>query len=194
MERKMFGHRMKKSNNSERVPGKPFTSDDYNDDEEDSYKYAKSKDAFGAHKGAASGRAKGGPEGYEGKEHVKYKDPGHTRGDIRYPDDEPHQKSNVSKEEMHEMEDNYHMAIPDQTKYTLEEKIKRAKMKMDDPDYLKPKPLRGTLVETSGKKGVFDGDGKEEMGPNYMQQDMSKERRKKMVVGIAKSKMKKSSK
>lgn len=172
MERKMFGRRMKKHASANRTPGKP---------------YGDSGD------GELSGgsRAKDGPPSYEGKEHVKYKDPGYSKHNIRYPQDEPHMKSNVSKNEMHEMEDNYHMKVPKQTKYDLEAKIKRAKMKMDAPDQEDPDYLRGNLTHNVGYEGEKDETGQEEMGPNHMQSSMSKDHRKKMIVAITRRKMKK---
>lgn len=168
MSTKLFGHNKRRSG---RVPGEPT------EDEDDSY-----------------GRSKGGPSKYEGKEHVKFKNPGFSRHNIRIPEDEPRMKSRVSKEEMHEMEDNYHMDVPDLTEDTLEAKIKRAKMKMDDPKQQDPKPLLGNLVHNVGSKGIEDETGEEEMGPNYMQSGMSKENRKKMIVAVTKSKMRKGKK
>lgn len=183
----MFGHRQKKSSNSARVPGQPFN--DPSEDNESSYKYVKGKD-FSAVRGMAEGKSKGGPAGYESKEHVKYKDPGYSSHNIKYPQDEPHMgRSSVSKEEMHEMEDNYHHDVPDQTHYELEAKIKRARMKMDAPDQEEPDRLRGNMVTTSGAEGVEDTSGKEEMGPNDMQSGMSKEHRKKMIVAVTRRKM-----
>jgi len=188
MERKMFGHRLRKKESSGRTPGKPYN--DQSEDNEASYKYVKGKDTLS--RGEASGKSKGNPPGYEGKEHVKYKDPGYSSHHIRYPQDEPHMgRSSVSKNEMHEMEDNYHHDVPDQTEYTLEEKIKRARMKMDAPDQEDPDPLRGNMVHNVGADGVEDTSGEEEMGPNHMQSGMSKEHRKKMIVAVAKRKMKK---
>lgn len=170
MERKMFGHRSKKRSDSERVPGKPYKDID-----------------------SPEGRSKDNPKGYEGKEHVKYKNPGFSSHEINYREDEPKMRSNVSREEMHEMEDNYHMDVPKQTEYTLEKKIKRARMKMDDPDYDKPKPLLGNLVREVKAGGVEDSSGEEEMGPNDMQSD-SKERRKKMIAAVTRKKMNKKGK
>lgn len=188
MERKMFGHRLRKKESSGRTPGKPYN--DQSEDNEASYKYVKGKDTLS--RGESSGKSKGNPPGYEGKEHVKYKDPGYSSHHIRYPEDEPHMgRSSVSKNEMHEMEDNYHHDVPDQTEYTLEEKIKRARMKMDAPDQEDPDPLRGNMVHNVGAEGVEDTSGEEEMGPNDMQSGMSKEHRKKMIVAVAKRKMKK---
>lgn len=139
-------------------------------------------------------KAEGGPSGYEGKEHVHYKDPGYTREKIKFPEDEPHMKSHVGKEEMHEMEDNFHMDVPDQTEYDLEKKIPRASMLMDGPQG--PKPLVGNLVETSGKKGLKDEDGEENYGPHTMQKDeggkdpsKSKQYRKKLAVSMIKRRM-----
>ena len=171
MERKMFGHRLKKRSDSGRVPGEPYGQMDM------SY-----------------GRDKDGPPGYEGKEHVKYKDPGYSSHNIRYPEDEPHMKSRVDKNEIHEMEDNYHMGVPDQTEDSLPAKIKRARMKMDAPDQEDPDFLRGNMVHNVGYEGVEDTSGEEQMGPNDMQSGMPKEQRKKMVVAITRSKMKKGSK
>lgn len=157
MERKMFGHRVKKTADFGRTPGQPFNSMDFT--------YGKEKD---------------GPEGYEGKEHVKYKDPGYSSHEIRTPEDEPHMKSHAGKEEMHEMEDNYHMGVPNQTHYDLEKKIKRARMNMDAPDQEDPKPLRGNIVHNVPFKGEEDTTGEEEYGPHDMQSDrMPKEHRKK---------------
>lgn len=171
MERKMFGHRLKKkSSDSARVPGEPYNNMD-----------------------SPSGKAEDNPPGYEGKEHVKYRNPGYSKHDIRYPQDEPHMKSRVSKNEMHEMEDNFHMGVPDQTEDTLPAKIKRARMKMDDPDQEDPDPLRGNIVHNVGYEGEEDTSGEEEMGPNDMQSSsMPKEKRKKMIVAVTRRKMKKS--
>src|SRR5574338_141907 len=72
--------------------------------------------------------AEDAPPKYEGREHVKYKNPGFSKHEIRIPEDEPKMKSRASKEEMHEMEDNYHMDVPDQTPKNLEKNIKRAFM------------------------------------------------------------------
>jgi hypothetical protein len=196
MERKMFGHRAKRKSNSERVPGEPYNDAgyDHGDEDKESYTYVKNKDFPAKGKGIHSEPSKGNPPGYEGKEHVKYRDPGHTRHKIRFPQDEPHMKSNVSKNEMHEMEDNYHMAVPDQTEYTLQEKLKRARMKMDAPDQEDPKPLRGNMVQNTPAKGEEDTSGEEEMGPHDMQGGMSKEHRKKMIVAITRRKMMKEKK
>lgn len=170
MERKMFGHRLKKRATSGiRDPGRPYTDMD-----------------------SPEGRAKDAPPGYEGKEHVKYKNPGFTRHNIRIPEDEPHMKSRIPKEEEHEMEDNYHMGVPDQTEETLEAKIKRARMKMDAPDQEDPKPLLGNITHNVGYEGEEDTSGEEEMGPHDMQKAPSKEGRKKMIVAVMKRKMKKS--
>lgn len=170
MERKMFGHRMKKRSDSEMSPGKPMNNMDM-----------------------AQGKSKDNPSKYEGKEHVKYKNPGFSKHNIRIPEDEPHMKSRVSKEEMHEMEDNYHMDVPDQTEDSLPAKIKRARMKMDAPDQQDPKPIRGNPVHNVPYRGEEDTSGEEEEGPNKMQENsgMSKEHRKKMVVAVLKRKMKK---
>ena len=110
MERKMFGHRVKKTADLVGHQASPLTQWIL-----------------------LMVRKRIGPEGYEGKEHVKYKDPGYSSHEIRTPEDEPHMKSHAGKEEMHEMEDNYHMGVPNQTHYDLEKKIKRARMNMDAP-------------------------------------------------------------
>lgn len=171
MERKMFGHRLKKRSDSERTPGQPFEQMD-----------------------SSFGKEKDNPPGYEGKEHVKYKNPGFSPHHIKFPQDEPHMKSRVAKEEMHEMEDNYHMKTPDQTEDTLESKLKRARMKMDAPDQEDPDPLRGNITHNVGYEGEEDTSGEEEMGPNDMQSDMPKEHRKKMIVAVTRRKMNKKSK
>jgi len=190
MSRKMFGHRIKKRADNARVPGQPWNSNSYDrgDESEDDYEYVKEKDV--RESGFPEGKAKGGPAGYEGKEHVKYRDPGHTRHHIRFPEDEPHMKSHNDSNEAHEMEDNFHMSVPNQTKYDLEKKIKRARMKMDAPDQEDPDELRGNLVSSIGK-GEEDTSGEEEMGPNNMQ--MPKEHRKKMIAAVTKRKMNKAS-
>lgn len=193
MKIKMFGHRMKKRSDSERVAGEPYNTEGYDrgDENESDYKYVKNKDFPTKEKGTSFGRDKGGPAGYEGKEHVKYKDPGYSSHHIRFPEDEPHMKSNVNKNEMHEMEDNYHHSVPDQTHYSLEAKLKRARMKMDAPDQEDPDTLRGNIVHNVGYGGEEDTSGEEEMGPNDMQSGMSKDHRKKMIVAVTKRKMKK---
>lgn len=168
MERKMFGHRLKKKADHQRTPGEPYN------DMDDSY-------------GSGGGKAKDNPPDYEGREHVKYRNPGYSKHDIRIPEDEPHMKSRVRKEEMHEMEDNYHMDVPDQTEDTLESKIKRARMKMDAPNQQDPKPILGNPVHNVPYRGEEDTSGEEEMGPN----DMQKEGRKRMVVSVMKRKMRK---
>lgn len=190
MNRKMFGHRIKRTPDLARTPGKPWNDQAYDrgDENEESYDYAKGKDV--RESGFPEGKSKDSPPGYEGKEHVKYKDPGHTRHHIRFPEDEPHMKSNNDSNEAHEMEDNFHMSVPNQTKYDLEKKLKRARMKMDAPDQEDPDELRGNLVSSIGK-GEEDTSGEEEMGPNYMQ--MPKEHRKKMIAAVTKRKMNKSS-
>src|SRR5271167_1977284 len=106
MSRKMFGHRVNKRADNARVPGQPWNSNSYDrgDESEDDYEYVKEKDV--RESGFPEGKSKGGPAGYEGKEHVKYKDPGHTRHHIRFPEDEPHMKSHNDSNEAHEMEDN----------------------------------------------------------------------------------------
>jgi len=98
-------------------------------------------------------------------------------------------KSNVGKNEMHEMEDNFHDSVPDQTHYSLEAKLKRARMKMDAPDQEEPDRLRGNMVDDVGYQGEKDTSGVEEMGPNEMQSGMPKEHRKKMIVAVTKRKM-----
>lgn len=133
--------------------------------------------------------AEDAPPRYEGREHVKYKDPGYTRHEIDYPEDEPHMKSRVGKEESHEMEDNYHMRTPHK-EMSLPAKIPRARMKMDQP--MEPAKLTGRLVTTTGK-GVEDTTGEEKMGPEEMQEDsLPKDKRKKLIVSVVKRKMKKS--
>lgn len=186
----MFGHRINKRADNARVPGQPWNSNSYDrgDESEDDYEYVKEKDV--RESGFPEGKSKGGPAGYEGKEHVKYRDPGHTRHHIRFPEDEPHMKSHNDSNEAHEMEDNFHMSVPNQTKYDLEKKIKRARMKMDAPDQEDPDELRGNLVSSIGK-GEEDTSGEEEMGPNNMQ--MPKEHRKKMIAAVTKRKMNKAS-
>jgi hypothetical protein len=174
MERKMFGHRLKKRPPEERDPGLPpnfsryQSDDDYNEKAEDA------------------------PPGYEGKEHVKYKNPGYSSHDIRIPEDEPHMKSHVSRDESHEAEDDYHMGVPNQTEDELPRKIPRAHMLMDAPNQEDPKPLRGNIVHNVDYEGEEDESGEEEMGPNDMQEPthMPKEMRKKMIVAIMKKKMK----
>lgn len=188
MKRKMFGHRMKARSDSERTPGKPYSN---STEDEESYEYVKDKDFPKREKGTSFGRDKGGPAGYEGKEHVKYEDPGYSSHHIRYPEDEPHMKGSVGKEEMHEMEDNYHRSVPDQTEYSLEAKLKRARMKMDAPDQEEPDRLRGNMVHNVGYEGDEDTSGEEEMGPNEMQSGMPKEQRKKMIVAVTRRKMNK---
>ena len=187
MERKMFGHRFKKRSDNGRVPGEPYNTMD--DDNEDSYTYVKSKDNLQKGGKRTGGREKGNPPGYEGKEHVKYKDPGYSSHHIRFPEDEPHMKSKVSRNEMHEMEDNFHKETPDQTEYSLEAKIKRARMKMDDPKYNENDRIKGNPVHQVAAEGEVDSTGEEEMGPNDMQS--GKEQRKKMIVAVMKRKMKK---
>lgn len=189
MERKMFGHRLKKKPDMGRTPGEPYN--DEGEDDESSYKYVRGKDFPPNRKDQSFGKSKDAPPGYEGKEHVKYRDPGYSPHHIRFPEDEPHMKSHVDREEMHEMEDNYHHDVPDQTHYTLEQKIKRARMKMDAPDQEEPDRLRGNMVHNVGYEGDEDTSGEEEMGPNDMQDAMPKEHRKKMIVAITKRKMKK---
>lgn len=182
---------MKKRSDSERTPGEPYNTEGYDrgDENEDSYGYVKSKDFPPKRKGMSEGMNKDSPPGYEGKEHVKYKDPGYSSHHIRFPEDEPHMKSNVNKNEMHEMEDNFHKSVPDQTHYSLEAKLKRARMKMDAPDQEDPDPLRGNIVHNVGYEGEEDTSGEEEMGPNDMQSGMPKEHRKKMIVAVTKRKM-----
>lgn len=167
MERKLFGHRTKKKPGYSKLPGSPYNA-----------------------MGSAYSEVEDEGNDYEGKEHVKYKNPGFSKHDIRYPEDEPHMRSSVSKREMHQVEDNYHMGVPDQTERTLPAKIKRARMKMDAPDQEEPARLRGNMVHNVGYEGVEDTSGEEQEGPNHMQED--KERRKKMIVAVTKRKMKKS--
>lgn len=174
MERKMFGHRMKRREPEGRDPGLP---PNYNRGRSDDDYTEKVKDA---------------PPKYEGKEHVRYKNPGFSKHHIRYPQDEPHMKSYASKEESHEMEDNYHMGVPDQTDRTLPKRIPRARMVMDAPNQEDPKPLRGNIVHNVPYKGEEDETGEEEMGPNHMQEDEApKEHRKKMIVAVMRKKMSK---
>ncbi len=171
MKKKMFGYRSKKRSDSERVPGEPINEEGMD------RSYQKVKDS---------------PPKYEGKEHVKYRNPGFSKHHIRFPEDEPHMKSYNSKEEAHEMEDNYHMDVPDQTETTLEAKLKRARMKMDAPDQEDPKPLRGNITHNVPYKGEEDTSGEEEEGPNDMQSNESKEKRKKMIIAVTRKKIKKS--
>lgn len=177
MERKMFGHRMRKVRDDEEVPGH---GENYMDNEDDQ-----------------GGRATGNPPNYEGREHVRYKNPGFSSHHIRYPEDEPHMKSHVTPDEEHEMEDDYHMGIPDQTAHSLAKRIPRAHMLMDAPNQQDPKPVFGSLVEKVGKQGKMEESGIERMGPHDMQgsdghDEMPKEHRKKMIVEVMKRKMKKS--
>jgi hypothetical protein len=181
MKDKMFGHRMKrKSSSSAMDPGRPYNQEDMDHSMDRSPRQS-------------MGRAKDNPPGYEGKEHVKYKNPGYSKHNIRYPEDEPHMKSHVYMNEEHEAEDNYHMGVPNQTQHNLEKHIKRARMLMDAPNQQDPKPLRGNIVHDVGYEGEEDTSGEEEMGPHDMQEDeeMPKEHRKKMVIAVMKRKMKK---
>ncbi len=193
MKKLMFGRGMRSRSNSERTPGEPYNDAGYDrgDENEESYEYVKGKDFPTKAANSSFGKSKGAPKGYEGKEHVKYKDPGYSSHHIRFPEDEPHMKSHVGKEEMHEMEDNYHTSVPNQTKYQIESKIKRARMKMDAPDQEEPDRLRGNMVHDVGYEGDEDTSGEEEEGPNYMQSSMPKESRKKMIVAVTRRKMKK---
>jgi len=168
MKSEMFGRRLKKRNENQRVPGAGLNSSTMPPME----------------------TAKDNPPGYEGKEHVKYKNPGFSKHHIRFPEDEPHMKSKVGKEEMHEMEDNFHMKTPKQTPHSLEAKIKRAMMKMDQPDQEDPDELQGNLVTNIGKKGEVDTTGDEQMGPNDMQ-GSGNGYKKKMAAAIARKKMNK---
>lgn len=132
---------------------------------------------------------------YHGKENVKYKDPGYSKHEIDYPEDEPHMKSKVSKQEMHEAEKNFHMEVPNQTKKTLPKRIPRARMKMEERPV--NNRLIGNLVEEGKSKGIKDGDGWEDMGPEEMQENdapESKEHRKKIAIAVVSRKMKKKSK
>lgn len=131
------------------------------------------------------GMSKDNPPNYEGKEHVHYAEPGYSSHHIRFPEDEPHMKSHVTREEEHEAEDDYHMPIPKQTDYDLPAKLARARMKMDAPDQEEPDALRGNMVHNVGYEGDEDTTGMEEMGPNHMQ----KEGRKKMIIAVMKRKM-----
>lgn len=136
-------------------------------------------------------KAKDGPAKYEGKEHVHYEEPIHSRHHIRFPDDEPHMKSHADEEEEHEAEDDFHMDVPHDTEYTLPKHIKRAHMYRDDVD--EPLKRYGNLVSTGVNKGVLDDEmeGEEKMGPEYMQEDSEhKDRRKKMIAAVVKRKMK----
>lgn len=137
-----------------------------------------------------SGKAIDNPPNYEGKEHVKFKAPGYTKHHIRNPEDQPHMKSRIPRTEEHEAEDNFHMDVPDLTEDTLEKTIPRAKMVMDAPDYGVPKKLRGQITHNVPYEGEKDTSGEEEMGPNDMQ-GSGKEHKKKMIVAVLKSKMKK---
>lgn len=166
----MFGHRMKRKPHD--IGDDPGRGANYN--------MGRSDDDY-------TERAEDAPPGYEGKEHVRYKNPGYSSHNIRIPQDEPHMKSHVGREESHEMEDDYHMGIPDQTEDTLPAKIKRAHMLMDAPNQQDPKPLRGNIVHNVGYEGEEDTSGEEEMGPHDMQLD--KEGRKKMIVAVMKRKM-----
>lgn len=148
--------------------------------------------------------SKGEPKkGYEGKEHVKYHDNEKSRHFIRYPQDEPHMKSRVSKEEMHEAEDDYHMPTHI-TEMKLPKRIPRARMEMEMEDRRSGGKLKryGNLVSETGK-GIEDGNtGIENMGPmEYQRDDEDKESerkdeedfrgiRKKVIAGVLKKKMK----
>lgn len=122
-------------------------------------------------------KAKDNPPNYEGKEHVRYQNPGFTRHEIRIPEETPHMRSHVTRDEEHEMEDNYHMGVPDQTAKTLQKKIARAKMGMDAPNQQDPKPIRGNPVTNVGYKGEEDTSGIEQMGPHDMQENDMHEQR-----------------
>jgi hypothetical protein len=141
-------------------------------------------------------KANDNPSKYEGKEHIKYKNPGFSKHDVSFPKDAPHMKSKLSKSEGHEMEDNYHMKTVDQTEDTLPAKIKRAMMKMDAKDQQDPKPLYGNMMEEVSKKGVEDSDSspgdEDKESDNYMQKNSGgKESRKKLIVAVMQRKMKK---
>lgn len=194
MERKLFGHRLRKKSDNERVPGEPFNDNAYDrgDEEEDDYNYVKEKDFPNNKEMSLEGRNRDMPSGYEGREHIKYRDPGHSPHNIKYPQDEPHMKSHVNREEEHEAEDDYHMGLPDQTKYELEKKLKRAHMKMDTPEEIEePARLRGNITHNVPYEGEEDTSGEEKMGTNLMQSAMPKAHRKKMIAAVVRRKMKK---
>jgi len=174
MANKMFGHRLRKKDPS--MGRDPGLAPNFNAGRRDDNQ----------------GKAAGNPPNYEGKEHVRYKNPGYSSHHIRFPEDEPHMKSHVSRDETHEAEDDFHMDVPDQTEKTLPKKLKRAHMLMDSPNQENPKPIRGNPVHNVGYEGEMDTTGEEEMGPNDMQEGegMPKERRKKMIVAVMKRKMK----
>ena len=77
MEKKMFGHRVKRRHPESRDPGLPAN-----------YDRSRSDDDY-------TEKVKDSPPNYEGKEHVKYKNPGYSKHDIRFPQDEPRMKSHV---------------------------------------------------------------------------------------------------
>lgn len=192
MERQMFGHRKKKPTGFSRVPGEPISDRAYDEgrENEESYDYVKNKDV--KERGSRMGMNRDNPPGYEGKEHVKYRDPGYSSHHIKYPQDEPHMKSHVTRDEEHEAEDDYHKEVPDQTHYDLVKKIRRAHMKMDEPEEIEePAKLRGNITHNVPYGGEEDTSGEERMGSNDMQSGMSKDHRKKMIVAITRRKMKK---
>jgi hypothetical protein len=193
MERKMFGHRLKKFNNNARTPGEPINDQQYDQgsEQEESFGYVKSHDSPNRTIKNREGMNKDAPPGYEGKEHVKYRDPGQTRHHIKFPEDEPHMKSHVDSNETHEAEDDYHMGVPSQTKYDLESSLKRAHMRMD-ADLDEPndhEKIFGNPTYNVGKEGKEDFDGQEEEGPEDMQK-APKEHRKKMIAAVMRRKMK----
>ena len=110
-------------------------------------------------------------KGYEGKEHVKYREPGMTRHEIKFPQDEPHMKGKVSKEESHEMEDNFHMKTNISKPGHLPKKIKRAHMAIEDFESYDPSMRYGNLVSKDGKGVSVGSSGKEQLGPKMHQMD-----------------------
>ena len=136
-------------------------------------------------------KSKDNPPNKEGKEPVKYKNPGFSKHEIDIPDDEPSMRSKLKKGETFRPEDNFHMDVPDQTPKSLPSKVKKAMMKMSAEDQEDPKPMYANPVRTIPKQGVEDEDGEEneEEDKSYRK---PKEDRKKMIVAVLSRKMKKS--
>ena len=131
---------------------------------------------------------------FEGREHIKsYEemDPEKSKHDVRYPQDEPHMKSRISKQEAHEEEDDYHFKNP----HRVEKLPKNLPDNHGRDDEVETRKRVGNLMTKSNlpiideHESGFPDEEEEEEKPRAM----PKEHRKGMIIAVLQRKLKKRS-
>jgi len=131
---------------------------------------------------------------YEGKEHMmsyKQMDPEKSKHTVRIPEDEPHMKSRITKQEAHQEEDDYHFKTPH----------RKEKLPANLPDKhgrdgeISPMKRVGNLVTTTNKPMVDEHESgyEDEEEEASKPRALPKEHRKGMIIAVLQRKLKKNS-